>query len=165
MHLQPQSPTLVRSHIVRLAIALDARTPGPVQDLSFVARWPRARDLTLSDWPNSLRINSLAAFAGFGALALGRSQDAPAYTHLFLQCGAAAMLISGLWLAFAGHKPRPRRNAQSLFLNAMPAFVFIAWVQAPFGRRLQSPSSPFAVTLPQRPWVFRSPPVGAPDVS
>jgi len=89
----------------------------------------------LTDWRSSLRINSLAAFAGFGALALGRSQDAPAYTQLFLQCAALAMLSGGLWLTFAAAQ-RPRR-AQSLVLNTMPAFVFLAlgasaiWSPAP----------------------------------
>lgn len=137
MYLQPLSPTLVRRHTVRFAIALDACAHGLDQDLSIFTGLPCAHDLTLNDWPNSLRINSLAAFAGFGALALGRSQDAPAYSHLFLQYGAVAMLIGGLWLAFAGKKPRPGRNARSLLLNAMPAFVFIAlgagtiWAPAP----------------------------------
>jgi len=89
----------------------------------------------LTDWCSALRINSLAAFTGFGALALGRSQDAPAYTQLFLQCGAVAMLSGGLWLAFAAAR-RPHR-AQSLILNAMPALVFLAlgasaiWAPAP----------------------------------
>jgi heme A synthase len=110
---------------VQFGIALDAGARGPVRDF-LVTGSPCASVLNLDDWRSSLRINSLAAFAGFGALALGRSQDTPAYTHVFLQCGATAMLIGGLWLAFAGHKPRPRRNAQSLLLNAMPAFVFIA---------------------------------------
>lgn len=122
---------------MRFANAWDARTHGLFQDLSFVDGSPCASVLTLNDWRSSLRINSLAAFTGFGALALGRSQDAPAYTHLFLQFGAVAMLIGGLWLAFAGPQPQPRRGAQPLLLHAMPALVFIAlgastiWAPAP----------------------------------
>lgn len=95
--------------------------------------------MTLSDWRNSLRINSLAAFAGFGALALGRSHDAPDYTQLFLQCGAVAMLSGGLWLTFAVRKPPPRPHRRALLLHALPALVFLAlcastiWLPAPGG--------------------------------
>lgn len=121
---------------MQFGIALDACAHEPVQDF-LVTGSPCASVLTLDDWRSSLRINSLAAFAGFGALALGRSQDAPAYTHVFLQCGATAMLSGGLLLAFAGPKPWRRRNDQFMLLYAMPALVFIAlgastiWAPAP----------------------------------
>ncbi|PZO52397.1 MAG: hypothetical protein DCF16_09430 [Alphaproteobacteria bacterium] len=91
----------------------------------------------MSDWRISLRINSLAAFAGFGVLALGLAQDAPGYTSLFLQCGVGATITGGLWVALAMRKPRSRQRNHCFLLHAMPAVVFLAlcastiWLPAP----------------------------------
>lgn len=91
----------------------------------------------MSNWRISLRINSLAAFAGFGALALGRAQDAPEYTSLFLQCGVVAAMTGGLWVALAMRKPPSRQKNYSFLLHAMPALVFLVlcastiWLPAP----------------------------------
>lgn len=78
----------------------------------------------MTEWRTSLRIASLAAYAGFGAIALMRSQGTPEYSLLFLQCSAMAMLAGGLWLTFAV-RDRSSSQRRSWALHALPALAFL----------------------------------------
>lgn len=88
----------------------------------------------MNQWRTSLRIGSLAAYAGFGAIALVRG--ASEYSLLFLQCSAIAMIAGGLWLTLTV-RDRSSLQRRYLALHALPGLAFLGlgasaiWLQTP----------------------------------